>query len=182
MKRAHLFVMSLAAAVKQAVAMQQLRHRVGLHASSCAAERPSRYVERQKWRGEQGSKRGILFSSTHCDRVAHPNEVRQVSQSRHPVTAFSSGLPPLVSTLVQSIAERCQFPQHWFFLTSGGKVVDIGLTLQDAHIGKDSCLVMHGRLRGGGRVVVPGEWECAVCHSLGGSSEDVSSEEVGLRW
>ena len=75
----------------------------------------------------------------------------------------------MVSALVQTIAERCQIPQHLFYLTLGGKVVDCGLTVREGRIGKDACLIMQGRLRGGGggRVVIPGEWECAVCQ-LGG--------------
>ena len=71
----------------------------------------------------------------------------------------------MVSALVQTIAERCQIPQHLFYLTFGGKVVDWGLTVREGRIGKDACLIMQGWLRGGGggRVVIPGEWECSVC-------------------
>ena len=102
-------------------------------------------------------------------------------KSRHPATVFSSdplvvprwcshvSPPMMVSALVPTIAERCQIPQHLFYLTLGCKVVDCGLTVWEGRIRKDACLIMEDRHRGGGggRVVIPSEWECAVCH-LGG--------------
>ena len=46
-------------------------------------------------------------------------------------------------------------------------VLPHGLTVQVAGVGKDSCTLMHGRVRGDGRVGTHGEWECAVCHMEG---------------
>ena len=117
--------------------------------------------------------RGSLFSSNECYRAAHPNEGYfakypspgiQLQCFRKILHWFHDGalcLPSMmVSALVQTIAERCQIPQHLFYLTLGGKVVDCGLTVREGRIDKDACLIMQGRLRGGGggRVVIPGEW------------------------
>ena len=70
-----------------------------------------------------------------------------------------------VSKLVDIVAELSEVPAQHFYLTCGGKI----LKEQDklCTVSVDCRVLMHGRLEGGVRTIIPGEWSCTVCGAQG---------------
>ena len=70
-----------------------------------------------------------------------------------------------VQKLIEIVAEVSEVPARNFFLTCDGKILKEHDNLRRVSI---NCRVlMHGRLEGGVRTIIPGEWSCKVCGAQG---------------
>ena len=70
-----------------------------------------------------------------------------------------------VQKLVEVVAEVSQVPAQHFYLTCGGKILKEHDNLWRVSV--DCRVLMHGRLEGGVRTIIPGEWSCTVCGAQG---------------
>ena len=67
--------------------------------------------------------------------------------------------------LKEIVAEVSEVPARNFYLTCDGKILKEHDNLRRVSI--DCRVLMHGRLEGGGRTIIPGEWSCTVCGTQG---------------
>ena len=70
-----------------------------------------------------------------------------------------------VQKLVEVVAEVSEVPAQHFYLTCGGKTLKEHDNLRRVSV--DCRVLMHGRLEGGVRTIIPGEWSCTVCGAQG---------------
>ena len=67
--------------------------------------------------------------------------------------------------LERLVSEVTRIPTQCFHLTNNGTRLESVGDLRS--VGPDSRVLMTGRLAGGARPVIPGEWKCAVCSAVG---------------
>ena len=72
-----------------------------------------------------------------------------------------------VHELCAEIAFRTGVPERHFYLLLNGRMLASSSLLESAGIETDSQIVMCGRLNGGGRTVIEGEWDCQKCGMQG---------------
>ena len=72
-----------------------------------------------------------------------------------------------VQELCSAVALRTGIPERHFYLLHNGRMLVSSSSLDFAGIVKDSQVVMCGRLHGGGRPVIEGEWDCQKCGMQG---------------
>ena len=72
-----------------------------------------------------------------------------------------------VQELCSAIALRTGVPERHFYLLHNGRMLASSSSLEFAGIVTDSQVVMCGRLHGGGRPVIEGEWDCQKCGMQG---------------
>ena len=70
-----------------------------------------------------------------------------------------------VQKLMEIVAEVSEVPPRHFYLTCDGKILKEHDNLR--RISVDCRVLMHGRLGGGVRTIIPGEWSCTVCGAQG---------------
>ena len=66
-----------------------------------------------------------------------------------------------VQKLMEIMAEVSEVPARHFYLTCDGKILKEHDNLRRVSV--DCRVLMHGRLEGGVRTIIPGEWSCTVC-------------------
>ena len=66
---------------------------------------------------------------------------------------------------MEVVAEVSEVPAQHFYLTCGGKILKEHDNLWRVSV--DCRVLMHGRLEGGVRTIIPGEWSCTVCGAQG---------------
>ena len=72
-----------------------------------------------------------------------------------------------VQELCTEIAFRTGLPERHFYLLLNGRMLASSSLLESAGIETDSQIVMCGRLNGGGRTIIEGEWDCQNCGMRG---------------
>ena len=72
-----------------------------------------------------------------------------------------------VQELCTEIAFRTGVPERHFYLLLNGRMLASSSLLDSAGIETDSQIVMCGRLNGGGRTIIEGEWDCQNCGMRG---------------
>ena len=72
-----------------------------------------------------------------------------------------------VQELCTEIAFRTGVPERHFYLLLNGRMLSNSSLLDSAGVETDAQIVMCGRLNGGGRTVIVGEWDCQKCGMQG---------------
>ena len=70
-----------------------------------------------------------------------------------------------VQKLIEVVAEVREVPARNFYLTCDGKTLEEHDNLQ--RVSLNCRVLMHGRLVGGVRTIISGEWSCVVCGAQG---------------